>query len=71
MRLRALRDQRVSLPGADLVVDFSTGETIRTEISSKFTRPRIENELRAAGFRLDRMLTDEDGLFALTLAAPA
>jgi L-histidine N-alpha-methyltransferase len=70
MRLRALRDQRVSLPGASLVVDFSAGDEIRTEISSKFTRDRIGRELAAADMRLVELFTDPDGLFALTLAAP-
>ena len=71
MRLRARSDQHVSIPGASLEIDFAAGETIRTEISSKFVPQRIAGELRDAGFRLDRMLLDEDGLFALTLAAPA
>ena len=70
MRLRALRDQRVSLPGASLEVDFTAGDEIRTEISAKFTRERIESELAAADMRLVEMFTDPDGLFALSLAAP-
>ena len=70
MRLRALRDQRVAIPGAGLVVDFAAGDEIRTEISSKFTRPRIESELEAAGLRLVELFTDPDDLFALSLAAP-
>ena len=70
MRLRALRDQRVSLPGAGLSVSFAAGDEIRTEISSKFTRPRIEAELAAADLRLVELFTDPDRLFALSLAAP-
>jgi L-histidine N-alpha-methyltransferase len=70
MRLRALRDQRVVLPGADLTVQFAAGDEIRTEISAKFTRERIERELAAADMRLDELFTDPDGLFALSLAAP-
>jgi len=65
-----LRDQRVSLPGASLEVDFKAGDEIRTEISAKFTRERIESELAAADMRLVEMFTDPDGLFALSLAAP-
>jgi L-histidine Nalpha-methyltransferase len=70
MRLRALRDQRVSLPGASLEVQFAAGDEIRTEISAKFTRARIESELAAADMRLVELFTDSDGLFALSLAAP-
>jgi len=70
MRLRALRAQRVSLPGAGLVVDFEAGDEIRTEISAKFTRPRLEQELEAADLRLVELFTDPRGLFALSLVAP-
>ena len=54
MRLRALRPQRVELPGADLSLSFGAGDEIRTEISAKFTRARIERELSAAGLRARR-----------------
>jgi L-histidine Nalpha-methyltransferase len=70
MRLRAERDQRVTVPGAGVAIDFRAGDEIRTEISAKFTRERIERELAAAGLRLDRLFTDPDGLFALSLARP-
>ena len=70
MRLRAVEDQRVSLPGASLSVDFRAGDEIRTEISTKFTRERIADELAAADMRLVELFTDPDELFALRLAAP-
>ena len=70
MRLRARRAQRVSLPGADLAVDFDAGDEIRTEISAKFTPERIARELADADMRLVELLTDPDGLFAVSLAAP-
>ena len=70
MRLRAVRDQRVSLPGASLDLSFAAGDEIRTEISSKFTRERIESELAAADMRLVELFTDPHELFALSLAAP-
>jgi L-histidine N-alpha-methyltransferase len=71
MRLRTERDQRVELPGAGIAVDFRAGDEIRTEISAKFTRERIESELGAASLEAELLLTDPDGLFALTLARPA
>ena len=66
MRLRARSDQLVTIPGAQLEVDIAEGEDIRTEISAKFTPARIERELAAAGFRLERFFSD--GLFGLSLA---
>jgi L-histidine Nalpha-methyltransferase len=68
MRLRALVDQRVTVAALDLVVDFSAGEELRTEISAKFHRARVEAELASAGLRLDQWMTDPAGDFALTLA---
>ncbi|MBA3301767.1 MAG: L-histidine N(alpha)-methyltransferase [Thermoleophilaceae bacterium] len=67
MRLRASSKQHVRLPGADIEVDFDEGEEMRTEISCKFTREGIEEELRTAGFTPRAFFTD--GLFALALAA--
>jgi L-histidine N-alpha-methyltransferase len=71
MRLRALGEQRVSIPGADLELTLPDGEEIRTEVSTKFTRERLERELGDAGMRIEAFFTDADGYFALTLAAPA
>ncbi len=44
---------------------------IHTEISAKFTRQRVQDELAAAGLELDELLTDADGDFALSLARKA
>jgi L-histidine N-alpha-methyltransferase len=68
MRLRALRslDVRVERLGLDL--HFANREELRTEISAKFTRPRLEADFAAAGLRMHEFLTDPDDLFALTLA---
>jgi L-histidine N-alpha-methyltransferase len=68
MRLRARWPMRVTIPGVDLVVDFATGEELRTEVSAKFRRDGVEKELAEAGFTLDHWWTDEQGLFALSLA---
>jgi L-histidine N-alpha-methyltransferase len=68
MRLRARWPMRVTLPGVDLVVDFAAGEELRTEVSAKFRREGVEKELAEAGFTLDHWWTDEEGLFALSLA---
>ncbi len=70
MRLRSLRDQVVRVQALDLEVRFARGEEMRTEISSKFRRARVEDELAAAGLRLTRWWTDPAGDFALSLSVP-
>ena len=71
MRLRSRRAQTVRLRALGLDVPFAGGEDILTEISAKFTEDRITRELRAAGLEPVDSWTDGDGLFRLTLAAPA
>jgi L-histidine N-alpha-methyltransferase len=68
MRLRARRPCTVLVAALDLRVEFAAGEELRTEISAKFTRARVEQDLRAAGLALERWYTDHEGLFALSLA---
>ena len=71
MRLRARRAITVHVPAIDLDVAFQRGEEIRTEISTKFTRRRLETDYASAGLVLAEWLTDPDELFALTLARPS
>ena len=68
MRLRARRPQRVELRALALRVSFAAGEELRTEISAKFTRERLEGDLAAAGLELVEQYTDPAQLFALNLA---
>ncbi len=68
LRLRAEMPQRVTIPGADLVLDLASGEEIRVEISTKFRVSKVAAELESAGLGVTRVWTDEDGDFALTLA---
>src|SRR5258708_1599048 len=68
MRLRARSEQEVTIADLDLVVEFEAGEELRTEITAKFTRPRLEGDLAAAGMELVSWHTDADDLFALSLA---
>jgi L-histidine Nalpha-methyltransferase len=69
MRLRSQRPCSVLVGDLGLRVDFAAGEELRTEISAKFTRARVEEDFEAAGLRLDSWYTDADELFALSLAA--
>jgi L-histidine N-alpha-methyltransferase len=70
MRLRARGEQRVRIPGADLELTLADGESIRTEVSTKFTLDVLARELTAAGMALEAFFTDPDGMFGLSLAAP-
>jgi len=71
MRLRANGAQSVHIEGADLELTFEDGEEIRTEISAKFTRDAVHDELAGAGLQLDDFFTDEHGLFGLAVARHA
>jgi L-histidine Nalpha-methyltransferase len=69
IRLRSLSDQTVRLDGLDLTVRFTAGEEMRTEISAKFTRKRLEGVYREAGLRPDGWFTDAAEDYALSLAS--
>jgi L-histidine N-alpha-methyltransferase len=71
MRLRSRRAQVVHLGALDLDVAFDAGEELRTEVSAKFRRAGVEQELAAAGLQLRHWWTDEAGDFALSLSTPA
>ena len=69
IRLRSLDEQTVRLDGLDLTVRFAAGEEMRTEISAKFTRSRLEDIYREAGLRPAGWFTDPAGDYALSLAS--
>jgi L-histidine N-alpha-methyltransferase len=71
MHLLATRPVRAHFIELDLTVAFEAGETLHTEISRKFTRPRIEGLLGRAGFELREWFTPDDDYFSLSLAVPA
>jgi len=71
MRLRSTREQTIAVRAVGLSVHFDAGEEMRTEISAKFTRQRLDADLAAAGLEVARWLTDEASQFALTLSQPA
>ena len=70
MRLRSQATQTVRVNELDLEVEFADGEEMRTEISAKFRRERVEAELAAAGLALAAWWTDPGGDFALSLWVP-
>jgi L-histidine Nalpha-methyltransferase len=71
MRLRSRRPCTVLVADLGLRVEFAAGEELRTEISAKFTRERVQDDFEAAGLRLEAWYTDPDELFALSLASRA
>jgi L-histidine N-alpha-methyltransferase len=70
MRLRATSAQRVTITALGMTVNFEAGEELLTEISAKFTRGQVEDELWEAGFVVERTWTDPERDFLLTLARP-
>ncbi len=71
MRLRTPHACSVNVAALGLRVELAAGEEIRTEISAKFTRARLAADFAAAGLELVGWHTDEQGRFAVSLAAPA
>lgn len=68
MHLVSRADQSVYVDDLDLRLEFRAGETIRTELSHKYTRRSVEGLLETGGLVLEAWETDTDGLFALGLA---
>jgi L-histidine Nalpha-methyltransferase len=70
MWLRSTADQAIRIDDLDLDLTFADGEEMLTEISTKFTPERLEEELVECGFVLDGTWTSEGGEFQLTLCHP-
>jgi L-histidine N-alpha-methyltransferase len=70
MHLVSVGPQTVNIPGLGEVA-FRDGETIRTEISSKYDRESVAELFEAAGLRIDAWRTDPEDLFALVVGAPS
>ncbi|MGH2720167.1 MAG: L-histidine N(alpha)-methyltransferase [Actinomycetota bacterium] len=68
MRLHATAGHTVDIPGIGRTVPFAPGEVMRTEISAKFRREGVEQELEAAGLELVHWWTDAGGDFGLSLS---
>ncbi|TVQ60092.1 MAG: L-histidine N(alpha)-methyltransferase, partial [Phycisphaerales bacterium] len=62
----SLRDQTVRVAGR--AFSFAKGETIYTECSHKYTLQGFARIASAAGFRVERVWTDEDRLFSVQYA---
>ncbi len=71
IRLRSLAEQFIDLTELDMRTHFARNEEMRTEISTKFTRERLEASYADAGLELVEWWTDPDELYALSLARPS
>ena len=67
MHLQSKRRQAVSIPAAEVTVEFLEGETIWTESSHKYSADEIPETARAAGFRCETQWVDEQWPFAENL----
>jgi L-histidine N-alpha-methyltransferase len=70
MRLRSTSRQHVRVAALDLEVDFAEGEELRTEVSAKFRRAGVVEELADAGLRVAEWWTDPGEDFGLSLSVP-
>src|ERR1700719_919852 len=68
MWLQSTRSQRVHVGVLDLAVEFSADDEMLTEVSCKFRRAKVVDELASAGLTLTQWWTDPDGDFGLSLA---
>jgi dimethylhistidine N-methyltransferase len=68
MHLESSRDQCVSIPAAQLRLQFAAFETIHTESSYKFTPSTLVSLLDDTGFAIDERWTDPRQWYSLTLA---
>jgi uncharacterized SAM-dependent methyltransferase len=50
---------------------FDAGESIWTESSYKYDRPRLDRLIAEGGFRVDQLWTDEEAQFWVALLAVA
>jgi L-histidine N-alpha-methyltransferase len=67
MHLRSMRRQSVTIPAADLTVEFLEGETIWTESSHKYTSDEIFRIARESGFCCQAQWIDQQWPFAESL----
>ncbi len=70
MHVVSTRFQSVDLGTAGEPIAFRPGDSIRTEISRKFSKDQVESLVTSAGLRIEEWLTDEKDHFAVALLAP-
>ncbi len=68
MHLRANTETVVSIHDLELEIKIEKDETIHTENSCKFRRPRVENMLSDAGLAIREWYSDPKGWFSLAVS---
>ena len=68
MHLRSRKTQTVSIPCLSLIVDFAKDETVRTEISRKFTPDSLNELCSSAGMTIEHHFQPDNEYFSLVLA---
>jgi L-histidine N-alpha-methyltransferase len=68
MGLVATRDMVVTIKKLDMEVEFHEGELLHNEVSCKFRRETIAEQLEAAGLRITHWWTDPQDRFAMAMA---
>lgn len=67
MHLESTRRQVISIPAAEIMLEFQQGETIWTESSHKYSAEEVFETAREAGFRCEVQWIDEEWPFAENL----
>jgi L-histidine Nalpha-methyltransferase len=67
MHLRSMKQQTVSIPEAELLVEFQEGETIWTESSHKYSAAEVCGMARDTGFSCQAQWIDQQWPFAESL----
>ena len=67
MHLESGRRQVISIPTAEVMIEFQEGETIWTESSHKYSAEELFDTARATGFRCEVQWIDEEWPFAENL----
>jgi len=70
MHLVSNCQQTIKIDKLDQKITLGSGESIRTEISRKFTPDSLTGLLKEAGFALQQHFQPENGYFSLMLAGP-
>lgn len=70
MHLRSNREQNIDIDSLEMQVGFAEGESVRTEISRKFTPESLAELVGEAGFAIRRHYQPENGYFSLLLLTP-
>ena len=68
MHLAAIRDHRVNFRSLGSSIELKKQETIRTEISRKYTEDCLYDMIDRSGFKLKKLFSSENEFFSLILA---